>query len=173
VAGGAAAFWLFPAFGENYWLRLSGSFEYFFTDPNGILSGRLVSWSAVMDLLIDRPWLLLTGIGYKTLPYSELAGRPLVADNMYLSMLIETGVAGLMALLLVNFRILQTAWRAARDPHPPAALFGTWMFCFWSGEILQMLSGDLLTYWRVLPLYFWALACAKRLTGAADERPVP
>jgi hypothetical protein len=25
-----------------------------------------------------------------------------------------------------------------------------------------MLSGDLITYWRVLPVYFWALAIAER-----------
>jgi hypothetical protein len=30
------------------------------------------------------------------------------------------------------------------------------------GQVFQMLSGDLLTYWRVLPLYFWALAAAVR-----------
>jgi hypothetical protein len=34
--------------------------------------------------------------------------------------------------------------------------------------MVQMFSGDLLTYWRVMPLYFWVLALAVR-----DERPVP
>jgi hypothetical protein len=28
--------------------------------------------------------------------------------------------------------------------------------------MVQMLTGDLLTYWRVLPLYFWVLAVAVR-----------
>jgi hypothetical protein len=28
---------------------------------------------------------------------------------------------------------------------------------------VQMLSGDLLTYWRVLPVYFWVLALAVRV----------
>jgi hypothetical protein len=28
--------------------------------------------------------------------------------------------------------------------------------------MVQMLSGDLLTYWRVLPLYLWVLALAVR-----------
>jgi hypothetical protein len=36
------------------------------------------------------------------------------------------------------------------------------MFCFWCGQTAQMLSGDLLTYWRVLPVYFWALGAAIR-----------
>ena len=34
------------------------------------------------------------GIGYKTLPYTDYLGSPVVADNMYLSLLVETGVAG-------------------------------------------------------------------------------
>jgi hypothetical protein len=36
------------------------------------------------------------------------------------------------------------------------------MLCFWCGQMVQMLSGDLLTYWRVLPVYFWVLALAVR-----------
>ncbi|HTS84626.1 MAG TPA: hypothetical protein VMG61_05940, partial [Usitatibacter sp.] len=56
--------------------------------------------------------------------------------------------------------------------------FGTWILCFWCGQMVQMFSGDLLTYWRVLPVYFWVLALAVRESGgarrerirAADER---
>jgi hypothetical protein len=36
------------------------------------------------------------------------------------------------------------------------------MFCFWAGQSVQMLSADLLTYWRVLPVYFFVLALAAR-----------
>lgn len=36
--------------------------------------------------------------------------------------------------------------------------------------MVQMLSGDLLTYWRVLPLYFWMLALAVRLSGRREGR---
>ncbi|MBL8292231.1 MAG: O-antigen ligase family protein [Bryobacterales bacterium] len=171
AVGGAAVYWLFPAFGANYLIRLSRSLEFFATDPNLILSGRLESWQRVIQLLADNPLYLLTGIGYKTLPYLELGGRPVVADNMYLSLLIETGVAGLAALIWLHVRILQTAYRAARHWNPMAQLFGMWMFCFWTGEMVQMLSGDLLTYWRVLPIYFWALACSKRLVETEHERP--
>ena len=38
-----------------------------------------------------------------------------------------------------------------------------WMLCFWAGQTVQMASGDLLTYWRVLPVYFWVLALALRV----------
>jgi O-antigen ligase len=108
---------------------------------------------------MDHPGYGVLGVGYKTLPYSDLPGRPVVADNAYLSALVETGLFGLAALLLLHFAVLRMAWRAR------ASLYGVWVFCFWAGEAVQMLSGDLLTYWRVLPLYFWALAVAVR--GAA------
>ena len=105
-----------------------------------------------------NPWQLLFGIGYKTLPYTDFLGAPIVADNMYFSILIETGIAGLAALIWLNASILRAAARSARR----GSFFGAWMLCFWSGEAVQMLSGDLLTYWRVLPVYFFVLALAIR-----------
>jgi O-antigen ligase len=73
---------------------------------------------------------------------------------MYLSALIETGIFGLAALLLLNVAILRASWRALRA----GSFFGKWMFCFWMGEVVQMFSADILTYWRVLPIYLWVLA---------------
>jgi len=152
----------FPAFSSSYWTRIEGSFQYFSSSPNGVLSGRLSSWGRLTDFLLQHPWHAILGIGYKTIPYSDYVGSGLVADNTYLSLLIETGVVGLLAFVLLNVAILRTAFRAARSPRSRASFFGTWIFCFWSGEIVQMFSGDLITYWRVLPLYFWVLATAAR-----------
>jgi len=75
---------------------------------------------------------------------------------------VETGVAGLAALIWLNAAILLAAAKASRAADARRAFLGTWMLCFWSGEIIQMFSGDLLTYWRVLPVYFWVLAAAVR-----------
>jgi O-antigen ligase len=108
------------------------------------------------EFLIEHPWHLLFGVGYKTLPYSDFTGGPITADNMYLSLLAETGIAGFAAFVILNAAILRTAWRARRD------FFGAWIFCFWAGQLFQMLSGDLLTYWRVMPVYFWVLGQAVR-----------
>jgi hypothetical protein len=38
------------------------------------------------------------------------------------------------------------------------------------GDLVQMASGDLITYWRVLPVYFWVLGAAIR---EADSGVVP
>jgi O-antigen ligase len=158
-----ALYLVFPQFAALYWERLAGSAMYLFSSTNGVLSGRLESWGLLAGFLAEHPWHALLGVGYKTLPYSDFTGRPIVADNMYLSLLVETGVVGLAALIALHLAVLRTAWRAARNGGPQARFFGACIFCFWCGQIVQMLSVDLLTYWRVLPVYFWVLATAVRL----------
>jgi O-antigen ligase len=176
VVGSAAAaavvvYAAFPAFAHNYWLRLSATFEYFLSSPEGVLSGRVASWRTLADFLISHPWDAILGIGYKTLPYSDYVGRPVVADNMYLGLLVETGILGLIVFAIFNVAVLRSARRSALNADPQTAFFGRWIFCFWTGELVQMLSGDLLTYWRVLPVYFWVLAIAVR-NERSVSRPV-
>jgi O-antigen ligase len=151
-----------PAFSANYWSRIAASFQYLATSPDGVLSGRLSNWNALADFLYQQPWHAIFGIGYKTIPYTDYIRTGLIADNTYLSLLVETGVVGLIAFAFLNAAILRSAFRAARSTNARAAFFGAWIFCFWSGEMVQMFSGDLITYWRVLPVYFWVLATAAR-----------
>jgi O-antigen ligase len=154
-----------PAFSANYWSRLTLSTQTFWSYPNEVLSGRVTYWETLVNFLAQHPWHLLFGIGYKTIPYTDYIGTRLVADNTYLSLLVETGIVGLAVFAALNVAILQTAYRAARSNAGRASFFGTWIFCFWCGEAVQMLSGDLITYWRVLPVYFWVLAKAARESG--------
>ena len=163
VLAAAFAMWkVFPAFAEIYWLRLSNA-QYFFSATEGVLSGRVASWRMLAAWIAANPWNALIGVGYKTLPYNDYLGAPVVADNMYLSLLVETGIAGLAAFLWLNVAILRAAARASRSSSPRTSFFGAWMLCFWAGQVVQMLSGDLFTYWRVLPVYFWVLALAVRI----------
>jgi O-antigen ligase len=153
---------LLPSFAGAYWMRVSTSVEYLFSETEGLLSGRVASWRAVLEFLAQHPWHALFGIGYKTLPYSDYLGRTVITDNMYLSLLAETGIVGLGAMLWLSLQILRSAQRAAASPDPQRGFFGSWIFAFWAGQLVQMFTGDLLTYWRVLPLYFWVLAVAVR-----------
>jgi hypothetical protein len=153
---------IFPAFIQMYWLRLEASAQYIFSSTEGVLSGRVASWRVLVDWIAAHPWQLLFGVGYKTLPYSSYLGTTVIPDNMYLSLLVETGIGGLAALVWLNVAILRAASRAAQAPNAHRSFFGTWILCFWSGQVVQMASGDLLTYWRVLPVYFWVLAMAVR-----------
>ena len=163
MAAGAFLTWqVFPVFAETYWLRLSASADFLFSANESLLSGRVASWSTLAGWLAAHPWQAFVGIGYKTLPYTNYLGAPVIGDNMYLTLLIETGIAGLAALVWLNIAILRAAARASRRSDPQAAFCGTWILCFWAGQTVQMFSGDLLTYWRVLPLYFFVLALAVR-----------
>lgn len=159
AAGTLAAWRFFPEAAWNYWLHLLHS-QFLLSQPESVLSGRLASWQAIATFLAAHPWHAILGIGYKTLPYSDFIGQTTVTDNMYLSLLAETGAVGLAAFFLLNFAILRTAWRAAQRGDSRVSFFGSWIFCFWIGQLIQMFSGDLFTYWRALPLYFWVLAMA-------------
>jgi hypothetical protein len=162
AAGAAASYYFLPEPVNAAWLRLSGSAFYFFDYGEAIFSGRFESWRVLLQFLTEHPWHAVLGIGYKTLPYSDYLGQTVIADNMYLSMLVETGILGLAALIWLNFSIVRCARRATRHSNQAASFLGTWMFCFWTGQSVQMLSADLLTYWRVLPVYFLVLAWTVR-----------
>jgi len=153
---------LLPIFARAYWLRIVQSFSYLFESPDAILSGRIHSWAILLQFLLAHPWHAVFGIGYKTLPYSDFIGQTAIADNTYLSMMIETGVVGVAALIVWNATVIRASYRAARSDDAQRSFCGTWMLCFWAGQIVQMLSADLLTYWRVLPVYMCVLALAAR-----------
>lgn len=157
VAAGVFALTL-PEVAGAYWARVGFTLDRLLIAPDRVLSGRLESWGAIAGFIAEHPWQTLLGIGYKTLPYTEYLGKPVIADNMYLSLLVETGALGLAALIALNAAILITCRRAMRK----GSFYGKWLFCFWIGEVVQMLTGDILTYWRVLPVYFWVLAQATK-----------
>lgn len=160
-AGSAALLsFAFPVFAGYYWQRLSVAVQYFWEAPNQVMSGRVESWRLLWNFIASEPWHLLAGIGYKTLPYSDFIGSKAIGDNTYISMLVETGILGLSAVIALNVAILVTARRASRASDSMRSFCGTWMFCFWAGQVVQMFSADLLTYWRVLPVYLFVLALA-------------
>jgi len=99
----------------------------------------------------------------KTLPYTSYVSGGVVADNTYLSLL-QKQSCGRRA-FLPQCGHLRTALRAARSA-TDARFLRLVDFCFWCGELVQMMSGGLITYWRVLPVYFCTLAIAAR---EADE----
>jgi O-antigen ligase len=166
VLSGASAcficYLIVPQLFSAYTFRLWNSVLYSTSSTNGVLSGRLDHWRTILDFLAANPWHLLLGVGYKTLPYSDFTGVAVIADNTYLSTIAETGLIGFGALLFLLYAILRAGYTAAKDPDPQRSFFGTWTFCFWCGQVAQMFSGDLLTYWRVLPIYLWVLALAAR-----------
>ena len=149
-----------PIFSAAYWQHLGTVFQFFSESPDTVLSGRVQSWQTLVAFLASHPLHMLAGVGYKTLPYSDFIGTTAIGDNTYLTLLAETGILGLAAVVLLNAAILVRAYRAARSADDLRSFCGIWMLCFWSGQAVQMFSADLLTYWRILPVYFFVLALA-------------
>jgi len=123
-------------------------------------SGRLSTWQAIAAYTAQHPVQVLFGVGYKTLAYSNVLGETTIADNTWLSTFIETGVAGVAVLIALNLAVLRATFRAARSSNEHAAFHGSWAFAFWVGEMVQMFSADLLTWWRLLPIVFFVIAMA-------------
>lgn len=173
VAGALAfAFVLAPKFAEAYFLRLWFTATDLFARPEIWLSGRWSNWSLLLSFLAEHPEKLLLGIGYGTLAHTDVFGRPVIGDNMYLSMLVETGILGVAAMGIFLVALLTTAYRISRNKDTIASLVGTWLFCFWVGQLAQMLSVDVLTFWRVLPLYLGLLGmAAHRANQSAGAEP--
>jgi O-antigen ligase len=151
---------LAPGLAQWWWHRAQTTVEMAVGGDDAALSGRVSSWRTIASFTIEHPVRALLGVGYKTLPYSDVLGRPVVADNTYLSAFIETGIAGLAALCALHVAILRETFRAARSANPAAAFYGLWAFSFWVGEMVQMSAADLLTYWRLLPVFFFVIAMA-------------
>lgn len=126
----------------------------FWDDPNTATSGRWENWTTLVSFFADRPWLLLFGIGYKTIPTTEIFGRSVIADNGYMSLLFETGVLGLAAFFWLNLAILKTLGRGTSQASPFHRLCQSFLLAFWCGEMVQMLTGDIFTYWRNLTVFF-------------------
>jgi O-antigen ligase len=161
VSTAVALVWA-PAIVRIFLLRLQFSALQFFASPNEVLSSRLTTWSYLLDFVVAHPEHFLLGIGYKTLPYTSFLGRPLVADNMYGSLLVECGALGLFVFLALCAAILRAAWQFSRSADPLLAALGAFLLAAWCGFMMQMLSGDTLTYWRVTPVYFVLLGAAFR-----------
>ncbi|HUJ50371.1 MAG TPA: O-antigen ligase family protein, partial [Bryobacteraceae bacterium] len=122
-----------PIFSAAYWQHLGTVFQFFSESPDTVLSGRVQSWQTLVAFLASHPLHMLAGVGYKTLPYSDFIGTTAIGDNTYLTLLAETGILGLAAVVLLNAAILVRAYRAARSADDLRSFCGIWMLCFWSG----------------------------------------
>ena len=148
-----------PEIVSNFFNRRVGAIAELSRNPNYATSGRWTSWSTLIQYFTVHPWLLLFGIGYKMLPYTKLFGKGIIADNGYLSMLFECGLVGLVTFLWMNSSLLRAFQQVREMKNPFKSFVGTFMLAFWCGEMAQLLTGDIFTYWRNLVLFF-ALAAA-------------
>jgi O-antigen ligase len=141
--------WMYSPELWHYFLEARvGHLTEILTDPNGATSGRYLTWIRILDIIREYPQYLIFGIGYKTLTFTRLFHGELIADNGYLSLLLETGVVGLAGFLIFSGAILHTFSRLARQKNDPIAFWGAVMLSIWAGELIQLLAVDAYTFWR-------------------------
>lgn len=169
LAAGLIVWAAAPELASSYVERFAATLAVAASDPARVLGDRLEAWRQLFDFAGSNPQYLVFGVGYKTLPYTDVAGGPVTPDNMFLSLLVETGVVGLLAATWFLGTLLTVSLRAARSADGTARFLGAWAFCFWIGALVQMLLVDLLTFWRAMPLYVGVAALADRL-AAREER---
>jgi hypothetical protein len=119
----------------------------------------------------DNPQYLFFGVGYKTLTVTRLFHGEIITDNGYLSLLLETGIAGLAGFLLFSISILTVFFRLAHSAHRSTAFWATVLFSIWCGELVLLLAADAYTYWRNISIFAamaaLTLALAERTTSSA------
>lgn len=150
--------------------RLGRLFE-ILEDPNSATSGRFDTWVRVLSIMRDEPQFLFFGIGYKTLTVTRLFHGEIVTDNGYLSLLLESGIAGLAGFALFSRVIFKTFRRLSRSVHDLPAFWATVIFSIWCGELVQLLAADAYTYWRNLAIFVALMALTLNLAERADRPP--
>ena len=66
--------------------------------------------------------------------------------------------------------MFSTTLKASRQRNSVRAIGAAFMFAFWCGEMVQMVTGDLFTYWRNMVVFFAALALVQAVPeGATNE----
>ncbi|MGH9417490.1 MAG: O-antigen ligase family protein [Terriglobales bacterium] len=140
------------------------------SDPYAATSGRVATWEHLRTILLSRPGLLVFGVGYKTLGITRLFHTPITTDNGYLSLLAETGCAGLLGYAVLSISVLRQARRLLGQAQ--ARFWGAFLAAAWGAELVEMLAVDAQTYWRgllvLLTLAAWAQS---RAEAAARQRP--
>jgi O-antigen ligase len=130
-----------------------GDLAQLFVDPNLASSGRFDTWNTVVSIVAAHPQYLLFGVGYKTLPFTRLFHQPIITDNGFLNLLLESGIAGLSAFLFFSGAVFRTFLRVARENSGVSPFWGAVLFSFWCGEWAQMMAVDAYTYWRNMVVF--------------------
>jgi len=130
-----------PELSSSLWRRVALTITYLTSgEIDRAFSGRISVWEGVAEAFAAHPTF---GIGYKMLPE-----KVVMADNNYLCFLAEGGIAGALVWLLWLVSVTVAAARAARRHSLGACVLAAWV-----GMLANMMSADVMTYWRTVGLF--------------------
>ncbi|MBD3161335.1 MAG: hypothetical protein GF346_03955 [Candidatus Eisenbacteria bacterium] len=161
----AALVWLYfavPSFTGRWSMALEGGQE------NSML-WRLGLWNHALGLFPDRP---LFGSGPGTFIDYVAYGKGFSAHQTWVGLLIETGVLGTVAFLVLQIAVGRALWRRHREEGPRGSPLPGVMLAVWWGFFAASFTAYVYSLPAVM-VYFWTMvALALRRpagTGAAGE----
>jgi O-antigen ligase len=164
--------WMFSPELWHYFLEARvGHLADLVSDPDLATSGRFTTWIRLFDIILESPQYLVFGIGYKTLTFTRLFHGAIIADNGYLSLLIETGAVGLAGFLVFSGAILKTFSKLAREGNGPVAFWAASMLAIWCGELVQLLAVDAYTFWRNMAILMALMALTLNRAERVQQCP--
>jgi exopolysaccharide production protein ExoQ len=139
----------------------------------GVLNGRSQAWTETAEILGARPG---TGYGYAAGPSlfeqlrasGDLAFGRDVVHNSYLQWLLETGLIGAPALLMMVAACALAAWVAGGK----VATSGL-AWCLFAGLIMQFAESAMLGTGQAYPFVFWIVAAGAAVTATPAVTPTP
>jgi O-antigen ligase len=132
------------------------------TDPSTATGGRLEIWRRGFGFLTQPIW----GVGYGSFPvlHEMVYGRYLQAHNLYLQVVVDTGLIGLILL----FGVLFTAWRELWSSRASFLLF--WVFLY---LVLLGIGNDVMAYKHFWVGWLMLMVFLRVEQGGHDKVPEP
>jgi O-antigen ligase len=119
---------------------------------------RLTLWPVVLDRVAQKP---LTGYGFgrgiERGTLREEAGESQLwhAHNLFLDLMLQTGLPGVLFFAFLLLALAREGWRCAREAEPAAAALGMALLGVLAGMVIRNLTDTLLV--RQNALLFWGV----------------
>lgn len=130
-----------------------------FSNPQNSIVQRLYYWKTSIDVIRDYPW---TGIGWRNLPGLYESYKPAQANishfshNVFLQIMAETGILGLLGFLGIVLTFLRNGLRSLKEGELQQKLLHTGIFCAGCAFLLHNLI-DLSFYYNQAAFHWWII----------------
>ncbi len=148
----------------------------FMTDENGTVdhsaAARLSLWDEAIGVFKADP---VFGTGFETYAYRSHVGGYSDSHNLYVKVLVETGVAGLLLVLAIFFRLFRIGFRLSRTATDPfLKSIGLGFSALMLSALVANFFGDRWMYFQITG-YTYAFAAlavrAQEMTDEAENEP--
>lgn len=127
---------------------------------NSISSGRIGIWSSLIENFFSLNWIvILLGTGYKASTIHLGFGN--LSDNNYLGALVQTGILGFVVFIVLNYKII-TNMIKYKTNNIYIKIYKDTVIFIWISNMIQMLTGDVITFYRNISLVFIFIAIVNK-----------